>query len=142
MINIGFEAKKEIPVKMNEELEKLQGSWEVVTLEVEGQRVPAAFFSGAKIVIDGDNFSTIAMGAAYAGTLTLDIASNPRRFDVLFNEGPHKGQASLGIYELSGSTWKICLGFAGKDRPKDFATTAGSGHALESLERETSAAVA
>jgi uncharacterized protein (TIGR03067 family) len=127
---------------MNEELEKLQGSWKVVTLEVEGQSVPEAFFTGAKIVVDGDNFSTISMGAPYAGTLTLDVASKPKRFDVLFSQGPHKGQASLGIYELSGGAWKICLGFAGKDRPKDFTTTAGSGHALETLERETSAAVA
>jgi uncharacterized protein (TIGR03067 family) len=128
---------------MNEGLGKLQGSWKVVTLEVEGQRVPDGFFAGAKIVVNGDNFSTVSMGAPCAGTLTLDVASDPRRFDVLFNEGPHKGQASLGIYELNGNAWKICLGFAGKDRPKDFTTTAtaGSGHALETLERETSAAV-
>ena len=127
---------------MNEELEKLQGSWSVVTLEVEGQSVPPAFFTGAKIVIDGDNFSTISMGAPYGGTLALDVASNPKRFDVVFNQGPHMGQASLGIYELNGNAWKICLGFAGRDRPRDFTSAAGSGHALETLEREATAAVA
>jgi uncharacterized protein (TIGR03067 family) len=129
-------------IMMNEELDKLQGSWNVVALEVEGQKVPSGSFTGAKIVINGDNFKSISMGSPYAGTLKLDAASNPKRFDLLFHEGPHKGQASLGIYELSGGTWRMCLGFAGKDRPRDFATTAGSGHALETLERETSTAVA
>jgi uncharacterized protein (TIGR03067 family) len=136
-----LKAKRSL-VKMNDELERLQGRWKVVTLEVEGQVVPDGFFAEAKVVVKGDNFSTIGMGAAYAGKITVDVASSPRRFDVLFNEGPHKGQASLGIYELNGSAWKICLGFAGRERPKDFTTTAGSGHALEILERETSAAVA
>ena len=123
---------------MNEELDELQGSWKVVALEVEGQKVPANYFGGAKIVIDADRFESIAMGASYAGTLQLDAGSHPKRFDLLFHEGPHKGRASLGIYELSGGTWRICLGFAGRDRPHDFATAAGSGHALETLEREIS----
>ena len=127
---------------MNEELEKLQGTWNIMTLEVEGQNVSAAFFTGARIVVKGDNFSTVSMGAPYAGTLALDVTGTPKTFDILFKEGPHKGLASLGIYELNGSAWKICLGFAGKDRPKDFTTTAGSGHALETLERQASAAVA
>jgi len=129
-------------VGLSEELERLQGSWKVVTLEVEGREVPAGFFGGAKIVVDGEKFSTVGMGADYGGRITVDVVSEPKRFDVLFNEGPHAGMASLGIYELNGSKWKICLGFAGKERPKEFATTAGSGHALETLEREIGSNIA
>jgi uncharacterized protein (TIGR03067 family) len=123
-------------MEMSEELEKLQGSWKVVTLEVEGREVPAGFFGGAKIVVDGEKFSTVGMGADYGGRITVDVASEPKRFDVLFNEGPHAGLASRGIYELNGSKWRICLGFAGRERPNGFATMAGSGQALETLERE------
>jgi len=43
--------------------------------------------------------------------------------------------SSLGIYELDGNGWKICLAFAGLDRPKGFVTKRGSGHALETLRR-------
>jgi len=51
----------------------------------------------------------------YAGAVTLDPASTPKRFDILFHQRHHKGQASPGIYELSGTTWRMRLGFAGKD---------------------------
>jgi hypothetical protein len=82
-------------VGMSAELEKLQGIWKVVTLEVEGREVAAGFLGGAKIVVDGEMFSTVGMGAAC-------------------------GDASLGIYELRGGAWRICLGFAGRERPRGF----------------------
>jgi len=44
-----------------------------------------------------------------------------------------------GIYELDGNDWKICLAFAGLDRPKRFVTERGSGHALETLADGSSA---
>jgi hypothetical protein len=43
--------------------------------------------------------------------------------------------APLGIYELDGDTWKICLGLAGMSRSTDFVTTPGSKHPLETLRR-------
>jgi uncharacterized protein (TIGR03067 family) len=117
------------------DLKKLQGTWNIAALEVEGKEMGAGTFAGAQIVIEGDNFSTNAMGSEYVGKMTLDEAKKPNTFDVNFTEGPHKGQASLGVYELDGDTWKICLGFAGVSRPKGFATKPGSGHAMEILHR-------
>jgi uncharacterized protein (TIGR03067 family) len=122
---------------MNDELKRLQGSWKVVALEVEGQILPASSFAGARIVVNSDEFSALNMGAPYAGTLTLDAASDPKKFALLFRDGPHSGKTSLGIYELNGNQWKFCLGFAGSDCPEKFVTTRGSGHALETLERES-----
>jgi uncharacterized protein (TIGR03067 family) len=122
---------------MNDELKRLQGSWKVVALEVEGQILPASFFTGARVVVNGDDFSALNMGAPYSGTLTLDAASDPKKLDLLFKDGPHSGKTSRGIYKLNGNHWKFCLGFAGNGRPGKFATTAGSGHALETLERES-----
>src|SRR5205823_4054339 len=43
---------------------------------------------------------------------------------------------ALGIYELEGDTWKICLTLTAKERPKEFAAPAGSGLALETLKRD------
>jgi uncharacterized protein (TIGR03067 family) len=118
---------------MKGDLKKLQGSWLIVTLEMEGQKYPTG---GSKIVIQGDRFVSLNMGAEYEGSVSLDEAQSPKTFDLLFDKGPEKGNKALGIYELDGGAWKICLGLAGKRRPTKFAAEKGTGHALELLERE------
>jgi uncharacterized protein (TIGR03067 family) len=120
-----------------DEVTSLQGRWKILTLEVEGNELPASSFPGAAFLIEKQNFTAIGMGADYEGTLSLDTGHSPKRFDILFRTGPHAGLASLGIYELNGDVWKICLGFAGRDRPLRFQTSQGSGHALETLSRQT-----
>src|ERR1035437_3738260 len=120
---------------MANDLEKLQGAWNVVALQTDGRKMPASMVRGARIVIEGERFSTIAMGAAYGGTVSVDEAQVPKAFNLNFTEGPEKGNTSYGIYELDGDTWKICLTITGNQRPREFATKPGSGLALETLER-------
>ncbi len=121
---------------MDKDVAALHGNWDVTSLEVEGAAMASGLFSGSGIIIDGVNFTTVAMGAAYGGTFTLDSSASPKTLDLKFLEGPHSGMTSLGIYELDGNDWKICLAFAGLDRPKRFVTERGSGHALETLSLE------
>jgi uncharacterized protein (TIGR03067 family) len=117
---------------MKGDLKKLQGTWTIVAVEVEGRAMPG----GSKIVLEGERFTTVAMGNDYGGTVDLNSGKSPKTFDLLFTSGPHKGMKSLGIYELDGDTWRICVAFAGiKTRPKEFAATPGSGFALETLKR-------
>jgi uncharacterized protein (TIGR03067 family) len=126
--------KGESPVKA--EIKNLQGTWGVVTLEAEGAKMAPGVFKGSKIVIKGEAFTTISMGATYKGTFSVDVVATPKTIDLNFTEGPEAGHKSLGIYELDGDTWKLCLTVGAKDRPKTFATKAGSGLALETLKRE------
>jgi uncharacterized protein (TIGR03067 family) len=72
----------------------------------------------------------------------LDEGAKPRGFDLKFTAGPEKGNTALGIYQLDGDSWKMCLTTRGGARPAKFATKGGSGHALQSLVREGSAAAA
>ncbi len=110
----------------------LEGTWNIVSLEMDGRRYPA---TGARIVIEGSRFTSVNMGAEYSGTVMVDESASPRTFDLLFETGPEKGNRSLGIYELDGDTWKICLGLTGKKRPARFVSAPGLGHALEILKR-------
>ena len=118
---------------MKGDLKKLQGTWFIVTLEMEGQKYPTG---GSKIAIQGDRFVSVNMGAEYEGSVTVDETQTPKTFDLLFEQGPEKGNQSLGIYELDGDSWKICLGLTGKRRPTKFAAEKGTGHALELLQRD------
>jgi uncharacterized protein (TIGR03067 family) len=119
------------------DLKKLQGAWNIVSLEMEGQKYPPG---GSRIEIHGGRFISVNMGAEYEGTVTLDESASPKTFDLNFDKGPEAGNKSLGIYELSGDSWKICLGLAGKKRPTQFVSKAGTGHALEILKRDKGAA--
>jgi uncharacterized protein (TIGR03067 family) len=123
---------------MQDDLAKLQGTWNIVALEMDGQKMPAG--GDGRIVVDGDRFTSEGMGATYKGKLTVDPKQKPKAFDLKFTAGPEKGNTNLGIYELKGDRWKICLDFHGKQRPKEFAAAAGSGRAVEVLERAGSGA--
>jgi len=117
---------------MKPELEKLQGAWNIVSLEVDGQVLPS---DGSQIVVKGGRFTTSGMGATYEGKLTVDAASKPWALDMKFTKGPEKGNTNRGIFELKGDRWRLCLQMTGKERPTRFATRPGAGLALETLER-------
>ncbi len=130
------DAEKENP-RARAEVEKLQGTWNFTAVEINGTNMAAKDFKGSKITVKGETFSTVSMGVTYKGTLKVDVASTPRKLDLTFTEGPPRGTTALGIYELDGDTWKICLTVNATERPTAFATKAGSGLALETLKRET-----
>jgi len=118
---------------MQDDLARLQGTWHIVALEMDGQEMPAA--DGARIVVEGDRFSSLGMGADYKGKLILGGSNKPKSFDLKFTSGPEKGNTNRGIYELKGDRWRICLDFRGNARPEAFETKPGSGRAVEVLRR-------
>jgi uncharacterized protein (TIGR03067 family) len=117
------------------DLDKLQGKWNVTSLETDGQSIPATVFTGATIVVEGNRFSSLGMGGTYEGIVELEPNREPKAFDLVFTAGHAQGHRNLGIYQLEGDSWKICLATSGDIRPENFQTTAGSGFALETLER-------
>jgi len=118
-----------------EHLRALEGDWRFVSLEIDGRAVAAGMAGEARILIDGDRFRTESPEATYEGIFTVDAGRTPPHIDVEFVEGPEAGNWSYGIYELHGDRLTLCLGVAGASRPTAFATTPGSGHALERLRR-------
>jgi uncharacterized protein (TIGR03067 family) len=118
------------------EIDRFRGTWKFVSLEIEGVKVEPEQFKGASLMIDGEKFTMSDGVAKYKGSFKFDLSKTPKQLDVLFEEGPEKGKTALGIYELEGDTYKVCLGLTGKDRPKEFVSKPGSGHVLEVLQRE------
>jgi uncharacterized protein (TIGR03067 family) len=123
-----------MPAKKKTDLDALQGTWSVATLELDGQAM-GAIPPGASITLQGTRFSTSGMGADYKGEMAIDDAAKPKAFDLKFITGPEKGNTSFGIYELDGDHWRMCLTLRGGKRPAKFATKAGSGLALQTLVR-------
>jgi len=120
---------------MPDDLDLIQGSWTITALEVDGQAMPPAMLEAGLVTVKGNRFTSTGMGPVYEGVLKLKAKTSPRQFDLEFDAGPEKGNTNLGIYELNGDTWKICLATRGTVRPSSFVSTAGSGFAVETLTR-------
>jgi uncharacterized protein (TIGR03067 family) len=120
---------------MKQDIEQLQGIWHIASLEIDGHTLSGDALGGATITIHGEHFASAGMGAAYEGSIEVDAAAIPKTFNLKFTTGPEKGNANLGIYELDGDTWRICLSTRGTIRPQEFAAKSGTGIALEVLKR-------
>jgi len=118
---------------MPEDIDLLQGTWNVSALEVDGQKMPESMMGAAQIVIKGSRFTSTGMGAVYEGTIELDTSKKPKHLTMHFDAGPEKGNKNPGIYEIKNGTLRICLATRGSERPARFATKPGTGVALETL---------
>jgi uncharacterized protein (TIGR03067 family) len=123
---------------VRKELLKFEGNWRVVSLEIEGMKLPEEQVKqmAARLILKGDQFTFKDAAATYKGNFRVDPTTKPKQLDLMFTEGPEKGKTSEGIYVLEGDTYKICIGLNGKGRPTEFVSKPGSGHALEVLKRE------
>lgn len=111
---------------------KLEGSWRVISLEMNGAAVPVP--PTARVVIEAGRFRSLGMGAVYEGAMTLDEAK--RTLTIAFSAGPEGGRANHGLYALEGEQLVLCLNVTGGPPPAAFATKPGDGLALETLVRE------
>ena len=118
------------------DVDALQGVWSIVELEVNGRKMPAGT---ARIELTGDRFISTGMGANYEGQIQIDSSKKPKTLDMTFASGPEKGNTNLGIFEMDGNRWRLCLDLTGKSRPKKFASSRGV--ALETLHRVDEAEV-
>jgi len=116
-------------------LRKMEGTWAFRSLEVDGNAMPASMLTSSWMLIDGDRFRMESPEATYEGIFTIDVEQTPHQIDIDFVEGPETGNRSEGIFDFDGDRFTICLGLVGSTRPERFATTPGSGHALEELVR-------
>jgi uncharacterized protein (TIGR03067 family) len=121
---------------LDKEYERFRGTWKFVSIETDGMKVPEATFKDATLILDGEKFSYKDANGTVHGTFSVEPAKKPKLIAITFTDGPEKGQTLLGIYDLEGDVYKVCLAVLGKGRPTEFASKQGSGHVLEILKRQ------
>ena len=110
------------------DLKKLQGTWRMDELEINGQQVPEEKRKDTILVIKDDKYIIKIKDKTYETTFKLDPSKDPKEIDMFFPDGPNAPKVSKGIYRLDGDTFQLCRAQApGEDRPRDFVTTADSG---------------
>jgi uncharacterized protein (TIGR03067 family) len=114
------------PVKKDPE--QLQGTWKLLSLEVNGEKVSVKGLEAACLVVKGAKYHFQLDKMALDITFKMDPAKKPKAIDLTVASGPSKGKVYHGIYTLEGDTFKICRSIdPDKDRPTAFATRKGSG---------------
>ena len=116
-----------------DDLKRMQGEWRFVGRIIDGKKTDQNgtwTFSGNEIIY--------SRGVSIRAILKLDATTEPKTFDVdhVSKDGKIEDK-SLGIYEIEGDTFKICVTIPGKSaaRPKAFESKEGSGHTLTVLQR-------
>ena len=116
----------------------LQGLWQAVELEHQGQKAPDAVVKRFQVRIKGDKLVFGPGTDDREHTFSLDPAAKPKAMDLVPSDGPAKGKRlPCAIYQLEGDALTICLdkdGSANK-RPSAFKTAAGDGFTLLTLKR-------
>jgi uncharacterized protein (TIGR03067 family) len=119
-------APKELE-RLSPELQRLQGTWRIESLEENGVKASDDKLQGQTIFFGGDTF-LIRQGdrLMQAGVVKVDASRTPRTINAIVKHGPNKGDVMLGIYALDGRSFKVCFDVQGNERPKEFKTTRGS----------------
>ncbi len=116
------------PDDVKKDLEKMQGTWVMTVLEIDGKLVPEEKLKDTTLVIKGDKYTTTVKGKSHEATFTLDPAKKPKAIDMTMADGPNKDKVHRGIYELDGDTLRLCRGQQpDRERPAEFGTWPDSG---------------
>lgn len=123
--------------KVNEELARLQGTWQLVSAESNGVKADEDRVQQFRVTIEGSTH-TVRFGErvlARKVPFTIDPTSTPKRTTDTLPEGPNKGKQILGIYLLEGDRLTSCVAPIGEGRPTEFSAAAGTGNTLRVFRR-------
>jgi len=119
------------------DLNRLQGSWRVVSVEHDGKRSMAAEKAVWEFS-DDDLLIEVAGRAKSKGRISLAPNTTPKAISRNFTTaigGDFIRFIERGIYRLEGETLWICFSEAARDRPTEFASKPGSRTTLVVLKR-------
>ena len=130
---LGADTAKEEAV--NKDLKQLQGTWTVVSMEMDGKFLPDETRKKIKLTIQGENFTFDNGKDTHGGLYKVDPTKDPKELDIVITRGEEKGKVYLVSYKFEGGKMIQCMELSNQGRPRDFTGKAGSGCALEIWQR-------
>ena len=119
------------------ELAKFQGTWQLISAETNGKKLPEDQAKQIRVNIDGDHH-TVTFGdkvMARQVKFVFDPTARPKITEDTLEEGPNKGKKIRGIYVLDGDILTSCVGAIDGPRPTEFSAKPDSGQSLRRFQR-------
>jgi RNA polymerase sigma-70 factor (ECF subfamily) len=134
------DASEQKAMDPREEMKKLEGIWAITALAEDGEQASAqqAAKNGngiGRVVVQGDRMTIKTRGSNPIGNtfkFWIDSTRCPGTLAMVSiaekaSPGAEDPPIYLGIYELKGDIWKLCLGV---DRPEKYETNPGDGRSM------------
>jgi uncharacterized protein (TIGR03067 family) len=115
---------------VKKELAKMQGTWKVVCVVINGQELKEDDIKDDRLIIKDDRFMLKGGKQQLEGKLTLDPGKTPKELDAEATGSDKKVTKSVGIYQLTGDTLKVCYSVPPNERPTEFTSEPKSARAL------------
>jgi uncharacterized protein (TIGR03067 family) len=117
------------PGDLPKERKPLQGTWQAVRLEADGEVGPQEVTKKVRWIFTSDQYTGVSPETQFKGKFTLDPGKNPKEIDLAPAGGKGK---MLGIYSVEGDKLTLCIG---ETRPTEFTAKDGSKRRLYVLKR-------
>jgi uncharacterized protein (TIGR03067 family) len=125
--------------KSANDAKNLQGTWQAVDLEANGEKQSDDQIKELQVVFKGDQvFAVKPDGEGRKVKFKLDSSKTPNAIDLIAIDGSDQGKTAAGIYSLENGRLRLCVNLFGKDttqRPTEFKTRSGDGVGFVTLER-------
>jgi uncharacterized protein (TIGR03067 family) len=110
------------------DLQRLQGTWVMAALEVNGKDVGVDKVQGTTLTIKGDRYAVKVKDKVHECVIRLNAKRDPPTIDMIFADAAGD-KTHKGIYEIKGDTFRICRGLgADQERPGQLATWPGTNY--------------
>jgi uncharacterized protein (TIGR03067 family) len=116
----------------------VSGTWHGVYCEVDGEIIPPAYVGTIEAKYERGEFSIKVQGKVeHEGTYTIDDKKEPAHITFVYTKSSRfeTGKPRVGIFQVTGGTYKNCLGPIGAKAPHTFNTTAKSNTVLTVLQK-------
>jgi uncharacterized protein (TIGR03067 family) len=119
-----------------EPVPELEGEWRMIAGAMSGEPFEKSLVKSGKRVVHGGETSVYFGPNLYAtAKVTVDRSQAPPAMDYYHIKGTLAGKIQHGIYELKGSSLRLCFSAAGKPRPSEFSSARGDGRTFTEWKR-------
>jgi uncharacterized protein (TIGR03067 family) len=111
---------------IQKELKKLEGTWQVISWERDGEKYSGK--EGQKMIIKGNEFTLLDGDNVSEGTFKIiEVKGKSRKTDLTFTKGGLKDEKTCNIAEwIDEDTFRTCVG-GEKERPTEFTSKGNLG---------------